>query len=476
MDTWVLSDLHLAVNQPESLYAGGEALPRWLARLAAAGVPVRIVFNGDTFDFLSEEGELRLDAEAARASLLRATQHPLIHESLRLLGEIMASGGEVVVRLGNHDLELALPAVQSVLRQALQQPADVATRLLIVHGDAPSYLRIGGLRVLVTHGEHDDPFNRIDYPRLLSAVHDPLQATQPFVYPAGSLLMRRIVAPIRQRYGLRFLDFLKPDFQGAALVALAIAPEACRELFQKATWDIGWQLVGHTTADVSFAVDLNDEVDLGLYGRLLQADLSEDDQQELGQWALASDSAQAFAAEALSSRLRSRLLQAGLSLYAHCHRWLAGRAGAAFFDTAPSKEEASWAAQLAARHGCEVVLTGHTHAARFLDQPDVTYVNSGTWMWLLRLPAPTAPLAEWTAWLAELRQNPSLDPALQASVCPERRLSLIQVRPQPEGGARICLLECQEDGSLVEVCATTRSPAADRGGSHVQRPSTHLSK
>lgn len=467
METWVVSDLHIALDDPQSLYAGGDALPRWLARLVGKGTPSRVILNGDTFDFLNEEGELRLDADRARAAVQRAAQDPLVRDFLRLLGALLAQRGEVMLRLGNHDLELALPAVQSALRQALQQPPEVAARLQIVTGDAPTYLRIGGVRVLVTHGEHDDPFNRIDYPQLLPLAIDPKRSTSGFVYPAGSLLMRQIVAPIRRKYGLRFLDFLKPDFQGAALVALAVAPEACRQLFQKAAWDIGWQLLGRSTADVSFSASSEKEVDLGLYGRLVDASLPDDDLHELGQWALATDAGQAFAGEPFSPGLRSRLLQAGLGVYARAHRWLAAGSGSAFFDVNPSDEEVDWAAQLLKRHGCDVLLTGHTHAARFVSRPDFAYVNSGTWMWLMRLPGERASPAEWAAWLTELRQNPSLDPTKQDRVRPERRLSLIHVEPQPEGGIRVSLGECQADGCPVATHSTTRLPVRENGGSYV---------
>jgi hypothetical protein len=52
MDTFVVSDLHIAVDDSQSLFAGGEALSRFVAQLAARPAPVRFVLNGDTFDFL----------------------------------------------------------------------------------------------------------------------------------------------------------------------------------------------------------------------------------------------------------------------------------------------------------------------------------------------------------------------------------------------------------------------------------------
>jgi metallophosphoesterase superfamily enzyme len=58
MDTYVLSDLHLSAAKEGGLYAGGDALLHLISRLAQKATPARVILNGDTFDFLAEEGEL----------------------------------------------------------------------------------------------------------------------------------------------------------------------------------------------------------------------------------------------------------------------------------------------------------------------------------------------------------------------------------------------------------------------------------
>jgi hypothetical protein len=287
--------------------------------------------------------------------------------------------------------------------------------------------------------------------------------------------MRKVVGPIRSKYGLRFLDFLKPDFQGAALVALAVAPEAFRELFQAASWDIGWQLLRSSGAGLSFAPDPDSEPDLGLAERLLAPDLSTEEEEELHTFA-APESGVSFSASSgsvnlgagLSQSLRTKILRAGLSLYARAHRALVGRTGADFFSLEPGLEEQSWARALGRRHAADAVLTGHTHAARFSAEPGCVYINSGTWIWLVRLPAPESEPAEWAAWLGELRQNPGLLPERQERVRTERLLTVITVSELPRGGARLELAECHEDGSLT-VLRSADLPSHTPSGSDPHR-------
>src|SRR5262249_51669029 len=158
--TLIVSDLHLGNGGEYDVFAGGEALPAFLDRHAAA--PTRVFVNGDGVDFLMNEDPLALDAERAVQQARAIAAAP---ESRAVL-QALARGGEVIVRLGNHDVELSLPAVQAVLRDALGQPPAVAGRLAFQLGDVPAILDVGGARILVTHGEHEDPWNKVDYPKL----------------------------------------------------------------------------------------------------------------------------------------------------------------------------------------------------------------------------------------------------------------------------------------------------------------------
>jgi hypothetical protein len=58
MRTIVLSDLHLGNGGVYDVFAGGDALPAFLERVAAT--PTRIVLNGDTIDFLLNDDPLEM--------------------------------------------------------------------------------------------------------------------------------------------------------------------------------------------------------------------------------------------------------------------------------------------------------------------------------------------------------------------------------------------------------------------------------
>lgn len=460
METYVLSDLHLSAAKEGGLYAGGDALPHLLSRLAQKTTPARVILNGDTFDFLAEEGELEIDVPLLTATAQRLVRSEIGAALFKQLGRVLANQGQVIVRLGNHDLELALPAVQQQLRRALEQPNTIAERLEFSTGDRPLLLDFGGVRVLVTHGEHDDPFNQVDYAQLLASAATSGSSRSSFRYPAGSLLMRKIVAPMRAKYGLHFLDYLKPDFQGAALAAMAIAPEACRELFQRATWDIAWQLLRFSAASVAFCADVPTEPSLGLAERVAELTWSGPERSELTEWLLQPDEGVSFAPAGLGEKVRGKLLDAGLAMYARVHRAAAGSAGKDFFSLTPQSAEAKWAAELGARHGAAAVLTGHSHAARFWHSEDCLYINSGTWIWLMRPPPPEAPAEKWQAWLRELQHNPGLVPAAGGLIRKECSLNVVTATAQRGGGARLALHVCQENGVLQEVRAAELLPAA----------------
>ena len=137
-DLILVSDLHMASARDPATgrpartedFARDGAFARFLRARAAAqaerGRPWRLVILGDLFDFarveLGRPGEdrRRLDTStgAALAKLdLIAAGHPEVLEALR---DLLSAGVGIDVVPGNHDLELARPAVQRRLRNLLE--------------------------------------------------------------------------------------------------------------------------------------------------------------------------------------------------------------------------------------------------------------------------------------------------------------------------------------------------------------------
>ena len=448
MRTLILSDLHISNDGPQGLYAGGDALPRLLHREGQR--PLRVIFNGDAFDFLPGDEPLELDAERAVQKAQAILAVPVAAAVMHALGAILAHGGEAVIRVGNHDVEMALPEVQAVFRRALGQPAAVAERLRFSLGDKPAFLELGGARLLYTHGEHDDEFNRVEYDHLPGPGGEPPRKRGKFTYPAGSLLVRKLLNPLRDQFKMRFADFLKPDFQGAVLAALAVDAAACRLLFQKASLSILWQVMRNAGTAISFAgTGTGGEVepDLALADRVDGADLSEGERMQLEALLRGEEMAVNFASGQPDS-LGVKLAKNGLKLYAKAHRMMGGKQGDAFFNLTPEESELKPLRKLAEKHDADAIITGHTHAARWFQDEQLVYVNTGTWISLMRLPGEQSSDADWHDWLDELRSNPELDPARQSHVRTESRLTAALVEAAPEGGAWLALCESDAQGVL----------------------------
>lgn len=438
-----VSDIHLGSGRVPPIYVGGADLPALIGTFAAPDAAV--VVNGDMVDFLLNDDPLRLDPVKAAAEAEAVLANPEAGEVFRALGRVLAAGGAVTIRLGNHDVELALPEVQAALRRGLGQPPEVAARLRFERGDAPGRVEVGGVSVLYTHGEHGDAWNRVDYPGFDAAT---------FQYPPGSELVKQIINPLKAR-GLRFLDLIKPDFHGAVLSALAVDPGALRQISTVELGRIAARALGRRRTPLSFA----SEDEGALEQALEEAGLSAEERALL----LATDdrSPLSFAAsdddEGLAQRARQKLLRGALGLYAAAQRRIAGEHGERYFALEPTETERDESDRLARDHGARVVIFGHTHAARFRWDERVLYANTGTWIGLMRLPDAEAPAEVWADYLLKLQANPSLA-ADRPSVPVLRRLTAVEVSTRAGGGATVTLFSWLE--GQRKVLASADVPAA----------------
>ncbi|MEZ4309864.1 MAG: hypothetical protein R3F14_17640, partial [Polyangiaceae bacterium] len=282
MRTLIVSDLHLGNGGGLDIFAGEDALPPLLAREAARadGGKTRVILNGDCADFLLNEDPLTLDEVRAVEQARDICGSRATKAVLRAFGDLLAAGGEVVFRLGNHDVELGLPAVQAVFRDALGQPPSVAARLSFQLGDAPSILEVGGARIVVTHGEHADQMNRIEYSKLLDGT--PAVVPGELRYPPGSRLVKSLMNPLKLREKMRYMDLLKPDVRGAVLTALAANPAATKVLLSTAGVRIvgGWLLNLVTPSSFTESGEIDE---IGFQEALIEArkDLTEAEAQAL---------------------------------------------------------------------------------------------------------------------------------------------------------------------------------------------------
>lgn len=458
--TLIISDLHLGNAGDYDIFAGAETLPALLQRFEGPGN--RIYINGDSVDFLMNEDPLELDEARALAQTQRSMSAPATVKVMHALGKVLAAGGEVVIRLGNHDIELAIESVQQCIRATTGQPAEIAARLTFERGEQPAILTVGGARILVTHGEQNDPWNRVEYTYLPGPNAGPEANARRFTYAPGSRLVKTLLNPLKKRYSMRFADLIKPDFQGGVLTALAVNPLAVSTIFQGSTLKLMWQLFRQMGGPDSFG---EAEENLGLATAIDQAGLTPEERAAIT--SLLDPSGPVSFADDENPTLdsaRAKLGRAGLRWYAAKQRSLVGDTGKRFFALEPEPEEWKEAQRLADKFNVNAVIFGHTHAARWRAEDSLTFVNTGTWIWLMTMPPSDASDEEWTTFLETIRNNPKLDPARGATVPLQTRFTGAVIEEGPHGhGAKVSLIEMKDNSELVTLGETLVQPG--RGAS-----------
>jgi len=249
---YIISDLHLGGAPPE-LTSGDvgfqmcppqsrRRLARFIHHISTAhprketepGEETELIINGDFVDFLAEEDRetprvfsaFAHDAQLAVDKFRRVVQRtdadaPAGERVFEALRAFVGQGHKLTMLLGNHDLELSIPAVRHVLMEILTQGRPARVEFLY---DGEAYVQ-GDL--LVEHGNRYDGWNAVAY-GVLRAYRSMLSRNEPqqiqFVPPPGSRLVTEIMNPLKAYY--KFIDLLKPENE-ALIPVLAALDSSC---------------------------------------------------------------------------------------------------------------------------------------------------------------------------------------------------------------------------------------------------------
>lgn len=392
MRTLVVSDLHLGCAACPGLFAGADALASLLAELGPA--PLRVVLNGDTFDFPAQAGAGG-DAASAMRSFVEDAEGAQL---LARLGRIVAAGGELIVRAGEHDCELVEPAVQALVVRGLEL-ARTDERRVVFHARRALLLRVGGARVLVARradGRGD----------------------------ASRWLAEHLLNPLRRQYGVGLADLLRPDYAGAVLAAFAVNPIAAKLVLRQLELEI-------------------DRAPPQLRAAFAGAGLSE---REARVVAVALDP------DAVLGPLDYEVLQhARLKLFRHSlGRRVAPR------DGLRAIVDREWDAlrSAARRRRATAWLIGHSHIAGWRDEDGLVVADTGAWSLSID-PPPSSDVHAWRrrldAWQRITRID-RLDAIQAAGAGVSARFTAAMIDPlAAEGGARLVLGECRPGRRLVAL-------------------------
>jgi UDP-2,3-diacylglucosamine pyrophosphatase LpxH len=397
----VISDLHLGGEAPWMMSCP-DRLADFIARLPARladGEDLELVINGDFVDFLSVPplAGWTPDPALARAKLERTMLTPPFAQVFDALGRHLAGGHRLTLLIGNHDVEMALPSAQEALLARL----DATPHRVLLFDDGRAY-RIGG--ALIEHGNRYDGANANDWNgvRTIASAHSRGEAPSVALeVSAGSVIVEKVINPLKVRYP--FVDLLQPQGELVALLLVAFEPALVWHVATLARLIYAQRLAaGHPDgrgiedaqqlgAPPAAPVDAELAAAFGdVYAAVAAADAAADAASDVGLGELIS-LAWASRRDGLAGLLErgepvppERLNQIRLVMRRLLLDDRSDRADG------PTEQYGEAARHIIERSGGRVatVVMGHTHLARHVGPADrASYINSGTWIDVLRVPA-----------------------------------------------------------------------------------------
>jgi UDP-2,3-diacylglucosamine pyrophosphatase LpxH len=396
---FVISDLHLGGNpatetSPDLEMCTPEARQRLarFIRYAAAQrreqEDVRLVINGDIVDFLAEEGATPFLGNDAQARKVLQNIMDRTNEVWTALRDFADSGAALTLLLGNHDIELSLPGPRRLLLERLGPG-----RVEFIYDnqafvDGP---------VLIEHGNRYDPWNMVPHNRLRHVRAKLSRREEPRHYPnvPGSELVCKVVNRLKKKY--RFVDLLKPETEAVLPALPALDPGPGGFLERVVSFILGaWPFIRSkfTRTDEHGRPKNDAEYTGGEQERIEQHPrtaaalrLAQDwegilDPEETSFTQVDFDGLRELW-DAAKEDHRRKLVEKLRQKWRHTSKTLRWSFGV-------NKEAPNWLvpAQASADAGFKVVVYGHTHLAKHVSlNGGATYLNTGTWVDLMRVPA-----------------------------------------------------------------------------------------
>jgi UDP-2,3-diacylglucosamine pyrophosphatase LpxH len=398
-----VSDLHLGGAPGHQIFDQGALLGATIDKLRtrAPAAKVALVLNGDIVDFLAAPGATYLDPYGAVAKLEAILTDVAFAPVWQALARFVATPNRLLVlAMGNHDVELALPDVQDRLLQALCGESLEARGRVRIAMDGSGYsCAVGGRRVLCVHGNEVDAWNVVDQGALNQVIQSLRQARAvPAWDPnAGTRLVIDVMNGIKRSFPM--VDLLKPETKPVCAVLLALDPSAFTALkrFAPIVARLGMQEIRSGFLGDE-AAPMTDEAALAALvrrdraadaaaptGATRAAQLLEEVEVMYRAGKSAVDLSPSGATLGFGDLFRDALLGRDPSkdLRESLQGWLAGDKTFAI----STEDDVSRGLDDRVGPSVDFVVAGHTHLARALKRKRAPgyYFNSGTWARLIRL-------------------------------------------------------------------------------------------
>lgn len=226
----VISDIHMGGKPGFQILRETKRLAGyigWVTAQAPTG-KVALVLNGDVFDTLAEDIKGYVAMEDAVSVVERIMKDPSFEAVWNALaGFVDKSGRTLVFVIGNHDIEMAFPMVQSLILWRLAGD-DLSKRARVVFSTtgAGYTCTVGNAKVFCTHGNEVDPWNYNRYEDL-AKVSRRLNADRPldpkeWAPNAGTRMVKEVMNEVKKTY--RWIDLLKPETSAAVGTLIVLDP------------------------------------------------------------------------------------------------------------------------------------------------------------------------------------------------------------------------------------------------------------
>lgn len=231
---YVISDLHLGGDDDHQMFASDDQFRAFIAHLVDEAQKLRnkvaqprllLVINGDFVDFLAEPGSavfnLKRSAEMLHNIFGRKRFASVLNELQKF---VETPGTHLVLTLGNHDVELALPDTRDALLKKLTNGnRALQTRVEFCFDGWGYRFQVAGKHALCLHGNEADINNFTRYDELDRIIHDlhlfgKSEFGAGWPASAGSWFVINAINPIKQGYP--FIDLLKPEPLAAVVLGI----------------------------------------------------------------------------------------------------------------------------------------------------------------------------------------------------------------------------------------------------------------
>lgn len=398
-ELFVLSDLHLSAERNAGAFQSDVELAECLRWIRTQTHGSLLVLAGDVLDLLTPDGEGEEPDFNRPAKLANEIIecHPEVFDELSALARDPGHG--LVIMGGDRDAELIFPAVREAVERRLGTSIIGPTLRWLVHGEALR-LSVGDAAVLVEHGNNWDPWNRIKHATLqtsLSLASRNLSDVTDYQRPLGARLALELGRELRSDY--KWIDCLRPETEVLLPLLLHFAsPEQRDSLFELADEDLSMKATARSRKNSHNPDKLYEgerEAEDSPRTRAFKGWV--DEILPLRPKPESSTPTNGHTPETnghMPERLRAHLVERLRAVSAH---------GTSFELEKPDGSDEHL--QPTFDGGTDLIIHGHTHAAKAYTVGRGLYLNTGTWCQLLRLPRSDQSAEAWQDFLRLLQTN-----------------------------------------------------------------------